>query len=88
LPPAQLFLPQWRELGRNASYNRFRPRKHGRAETENTITDWQAHMARLIKALFLLAILGFLGLVGFAYLGDLGPVPSEVRQPVDLNANQ
>ncbi len=45
-------------------------------------------MARLIKALFLLAILGFLGLVGFAYLGDLGPVPSEVRQPVDLNANQ
>ena len=45
-------------------------------------------MARLIKTLLLLTVLGFAGLVGFAYLGDLGPVPSEERQPVELNADQ
>lgn len=43
-------------------------------------------MLRLLKAIVLLVILGFLGLVGFAYLGDLAPQPTEVRQPVELNA--
>ncbi|MCX7888261.1 MAG: hypothetical protein N2422_00840 [Rhodobacteraceae bacterium] len=42
-------------------------------------------MARLIKALFLLAVLALVGLAGFAYLGDLEPEQTEVRQPVTLN---
>lgn len=44
-------------------------------------------MMRLIKALFALAILGFAGLAGYAYLGDMAPAQTEVRQPVVLNAD-
>lgn len=44
-------------------------------------------MGRIIKALFLLAILGFLGLTGYAYLADLSPDQAEVKVPVTLNAD-
>lgn len=44
-------------------------------------------MGRLIKAVLGLAILGFLGLVGYAYLADLTPPPQEVRAPVTLHAD-
>ncbi|HEX9858385.1 MAG TPA: hypothetical protein VGA75_08515 [Paracoccaceae bacterium] len=43
-------------------------------------------MGRIIKGLVLLAILGFLGLTGYAYLGDLTPAQTEVTQPVTLDA--
>ncbi|MGB3147817.1 MAG: hypothetical protein WBA91_08680 [Paracoccaceae bacterium] len=42
-------------------------------------------MFRLIKALLILAIVAFAGLVGFAYLADMAPPQSEVVQPVELN---
>lgn len=42
---------------------------------------------RLLKiVLFLILLLGA-GLVGFAYLGDLSPDRTEVRQPIDLPSN-
>ena len=44
-------------------------------------------MGRLVKLLFYLMVLGFLGLVGYAYLGDLSPVRTEVTQPVDLDVD-
>ncbi len=44
-------------------------------------------MRRLILGLFLLAVLGGIGLVGFAYLGNLEPIPNEVTQPVTLNVD-
>jgi hypothetical protein len=44
-------------------------------------------MIRLIKVLFALLVLGFLGLVAFAYLGDMAPVQTDVTQPVTLNAD-
>lgn len=44
-------------------------------------------MGRIIKALFLLAILGFIGLTGYAYLADLSPAQGEVKVPVTLNAD-
>ena len=44
-------------------------------------------MGRIIKALVVLVILGFIGLTVFAYLGDLGPEQSEVKKPVVLNAD-
>jgi hypothetical protein len=44
-------------------------------------------MGRIIKALLLLVILGFVGLVVYAYLGDLSPVQNEVKKPVVLNAD-
>lgn len=40
---------------------------------------------RLFKLLFFLFILGFLALVGFAYLGDLSPDIQDRTQPVTLD---
>lgn len=45
-------------------------------------------MGRIIKALFLLAVLTALGLVGYAYFGDMSPATTDQRVPVDLNASQ
>jgi|GEM_PF-347695 len=42
-------------------------------------------MGRIIKAVLVLGILGFLGLTGYAYLGDIAPEQVEVRKPVVLN---
>lgn len=47
-------------------------------------------MRRLFKALIYLLILGFVALIGYAYIGpffgaDFAPAQSEVRQPVTLN---
>lgn len=44
-------------------------------------------MARLIKAVLVVLVLGFAGLVGYAYVADLRPVPQEVTVPVILNAD-
>ena len=46
----------------------------------------QIGMGRILKAVAVLAVLGAIGLIGFAYLGDLTPAPSEMRKPVELNA--
>jgi hypothetical protein len=45
-------------------------------------------MGRIIKTLVVLVILGFIGLTGYAYLGDLSPRQGEVKKPVVLNADQ
>ena len=49
-------------------------------------------MFRLIKWLFYLAVLGFVGLVGYAYLGpffgaDFTPPASEIRLDIMLDAD-
>ncbi len=44
-------------------------------------------MGRLLRAVFFLVVILGLGLVGYAYLGDLSPDRSEVRIPVDLDAD-
>lgn len=43
-------------------------------------------MVRLLKLVVVLAVVGFVGLAGYAYLGDLTPEPQETRQPVTLDA--
>lgn len=48
-------------------------------------------MRRLFKALIYLLILGFIGLIGYAYIGpffgaDFAPAQTEVREPVTLNS--
>lgn len=43
-------------------------------------------MGRLIKLVMILAVLGFTGLVGFAYLGNYAPPAQQVKIPVVLNA--
>ena len=44
-------------------------------------------MGRVFKAVLVLAVLGFLGLVGYAYLADLTPQATEVKVPVTLNVD-
>lgn len=44
-------------------------------------------MGRILKALVVLVILGFLGLVAYAYLADLSPRQGPVTVPVILDAN-
>ena len=42
-------------------------------------------MSRIWKAILVLLLLGILGLVGFAYVGDLTPERNDVSQPVTLD---
>ena len=42
-------------------------------------------MLRLLKILFVLAVLIGAAVVGYAYLGDLSPQQSDVSPPVSLN---
>ncbi|MGB7241902.1 MAG: hypothetical protein WBC93_07440 [Sulfitobacter sp.] len=49
-------------------------------------------MGRIFKALIYLIIIGFIGLVGYAYVGpffgvDFSAPQSEMREPVVLDAN-
>lgn len=44
-------------------------------------------MGRLLKLLFTLVLLAFLGLVGYAYLGDMSPRPVEMNEAVTLDVN-
>lgn len=42
-------------------------------------------MGMILKAVAVLAVLGFLGLTLFAYLGDHAPAGAEIRTPVSLD---
>lgn len=42
-------------------------------------------MGRIFKLLLFLLILGAVALVGYAYLGDLSPDQSDMREPVTLD---
>lgn len=44
-------------------------------------------MWRLIKAFFWLAIIGFVALTGYAYLGDYAPETETINLPVELNVD-
>ena len=44
-------------------------------------------MGRLIKLVLMLAVAGFAGLVGYAYLADLSPQSTDVKLPVTLRAD-
>ncbi|WP_291337948.1 hypothetical protein [Albidovulum sp.] len=45
-------------------------------------------MLRILKVIFILAVMGFAGLAGYAYLGDMTPERSEVRTPVELDVQR
>jgi len=44
-------------------------------------------MVTILKFIVILVILGGIGLVGYAYLGDLTPQQSDVVAPVMLDGN-
>ena len=64
-----------------------RSKKAGRIKLTGTRPRKGIRMGRIIKALVVLVIFGFLGLTGYAYLGDLTPSQGEVKKPVVLNAD-
>ena len=41
-------------------------------------------MIRIVKVLFVLAVLGLVALTGYAFLGDMTPERRPVEQPVTL----
>lgn len=44
-------------------------------------------MLRVLRFLFILAVLVGAAVVGYAYLGDLSPEQTEVSEPVTLDGN-
>lgn len=44
-------------------------------------------LGRIIKLVFVLVILGFGALTGYAYLVDLSPEQKQITVPVTLDAN-
>lgn len=44
-------------------------------------------MGRILKAVVVLLLLGFAGLVAYAYLADFAPAPQRVTKPVVLDGN-
>ncbi len=44
-------------------------------------------MGRLIKAVLVLAVLGFAALASYAYLADMTPVAGDMNVPVTLHAD-
>ncbi len=44
-------------------------------------------MGRIIKAILALGLIAMIGLTGYAYLGDLSPVQTDVTKPVNLNVD-
>jgi amino acid transporter len=59
----------------------------GQIQLSDKTTRKGKTMGRIIKALVVLVIFAFIGLTGFAYLGDLTPSQGEVKKPVVLNAD-
>lgn len=45
-------------------------------------------MLRILKAILILVLLAFIGLTGYAYLGDMTPERGDVNEPVELNVGQ
>lgn len=51
-------------------------------EAEN---GWKDMLIRLIKLVFFLAVVGFIGLTGFAFFGDMAPRTAPQSSTVTLN---
>ncbi|MCF3972207.1 hypothetical protein [Paracoccus salsus] len=47
----------------------------------------EANSMRFIKLLVVLILAGAIGIVAYAYLGDMDPVRQEVRSPVALGGS-
>ena len=44
-------------------------------------------MLRILKLLFILAVVIAVAVVGYAYIGDLSPDQRDVSEPVELETN-
>ena len=44
-------------------------------------------MGKLFKLVLFLIVVSIVAIIGFAYLGDLSPQQTDIRQPVTLDVN-
>ncbi|MEE9389407.1 MAG: hypothetical protein V3U96_12450 [Paracoccaceae bacterium] len=44
-------------------------------------------MGKLFKLVLFLVVMGFVGVIGFAYIGDLSPSQTDTRQPVVIDVD-
>ena len=76
------FLSEWREVAAKAIYKCSETQ-----DRANRAFKKECGMGRLIRLVFVLVVLGFIALVGYAYLVDMAPVGAEVKVPVVLHAD-
>ncbi|WP_416929740.1 hypothetical protein [Tropicimonas sp.] len=57
------------------------------AQTKASVIKDRQDMWRLIKLLFVLLVIGGIGLVGYAYIADLTPAQKEVTETIKLGTN-
>jgi nucleotide-binding universal stress UspA family protein len=87
--PVKTFSTEWRDLEGNASY---KDAKAAKAAAGRRGKD-AAMIWRLIKFLVVLVVIGFIGLVAYAYVGplffsgDFAAPTEEITQPVTLEGN-
>ncbi len=62
------------------------PRRGAAGEAGRDQEKGGQEMGRIVKVVLVLAVLGAIGLTGYAYLGISPPMPQETRKPVELNA--
>ncbi|WP_139250749.1 hypothetical protein [Palleronia salina] len=74
---------EWRETAEKTSYKSGNRRSERRGPGQDQ--QGAQLLFRLFKALIFLLILGFIGLVGYAYLGDMSPDQSQQSVPVTLD---
>ena len=67
--------------------NALRPPKSGFDPRWRALGQRGFAMLRLLRFLFVLAVLIGAAVVGYAYLGDLSPDQDEVSEPVTLDGN-
>lgn len=76
---------EWRDLLEKAIYNRRTVPAVARQAGRNDPADRKGKgKMRLIKAILVLVVLGLLGVIGYAYLGDLTPEARGMSTPVTL----
>ncbi len=61
-------------------------RPAGANESDTTTQANKGGTMRLIKLLAVVILAVLIGLVGYAYFGDMEPVRSEIRSPLQLGA--
>ena len=77
---------QWRVRAENAIYKTPGITARAAGQDRADVKKGKAEMVTILKFITILLILGAIGLVGYAYIGDLTPEQVDVVAPVALDA--
>ena len=78
-------MTEWREIQPKTIYKggQFPPSDAGSGRNGQKV---EGQMVRLLKVLGFLLVVAAIGIVGYAYLGDLSPDQEDRATPVELDA--